>query len=71
MSKKTVPFGPKPANSPVPSPDQWVRDRAEKKKRMTLEIPADLHARIKADCARRGKSMVEEIKSILDERFPT
>lgn len=72
MSKKTVPFGANPQPpAPAPDPEQWVKSRAAgKKKRLTFEIPAELHARVKADCARRGVSMVAEIEALLEKHFP-
>lgn len=75
MSTKKVAIGAKPTaakNKPAPSPDAWVESRqpeAEPTKRLTLDIPAGLHARIKAACAMRGTKMVEEIRGMLEERF--
>jgi ParG len=72
MSKKTIPFGSSPQlPAPAPDPEQWVKSRSGgKKKRLTFEIPAELHARVKAGCARRGTSMVAEIEALLDKHFP-
>lgn len=72
MSKK-VDFRPKPA-APV-TPDQWVESRApdapgERFKRLTIDIPASLHVRIKTQCAARGTKMADEIRALLEERFP-
>lgn len=39
-------------------------------KRMTLDIPKDLHRRIKQACAARDSRMVEEIRRILEREFP-
>jgi len=38
-------------------------------KRLTLDIPATLHARIKSQCALRNVKMVEEIRLVLEEHF--
>ena len=73
MSKK-VAFSPKPA--PAPTPDQWVENRApedgagERLKRLTIDIPMSLHIRIKTQCASRGTKMADEIRALLEERFP-
>jgi len=39
-------------------------------KRLTLEIPLDLHARVKLACVERGKTMLEEIVRLLEAEFP-
>jgi ParG len=72
MSKK-IAFGPKPA--PAVTPDQWVESRtpegeAERMKRLTIDIPMSLHIRIKTQCASRGTKMADEIRALLEERFP-
>jgi hypothetical protein len=75
MTAKKVAIGAKPTaakTKPVPSPDAWVESRqpeAEPTKRLTLDIPAGLHARIKAACAMRGAKMVDEIRGLLEEKF--
>lgn len=38
-------------------------------KRLTLDIPEELHARIKSQCALRRVKMVDAIRDILDESF--
>ena len=38
-------------------------------KRLTLDIPEALHRKIKAACALKGAKMVDEIRSLLEERF--
>ena len=73
MSKK-VAFGPKP--TPAATPDQWVENReseggaGERIKRLTIDIPMSLHVRIKTQCASRGTKMADEIRALLEERFP-
>ena len=73
MSKK-VAFSPKPA--PATTPDQWVENRTpeggagERIKRLTIDIPMSLHVRIKTQCASRGTKMADEIRALLEERFP-
>jgi hypothetical protein len=78
MSKK-VAFNPAPLAKPGAkqgaSADAWVGKRSleaapEPLKRLTLDIPASLHARIKSTCAMEGKKMVEEITVLLKEKWP-
>jgi hypothetical protein len=72
MSKK-VSFGTKPSaqTDSQESADRWVEDRTtEPTKRLTIDVPASLHARIKATCALRGEKMAEAIREILEEQFP-
>jgi len=38
-------------------------------KRLTIDLPAELHARLKAECAIRGVKMADEIRSILADRL--
>jgi ParG len=73
MSKK-VDFRPKPTASVTP--DQWVESRTAESgaggrfKRLTIDIPMNLHIRIKTQCASRGTKMADEIRAMLEERFP-
>jgi len=71
MSKK-VTFSPKPSPKPTgpASADQWVENRSnEEMKRLTIDIPATLHTRIKATCALRGIKMADEIRQLLEAHF--
>ena len=67
---KKVMIGAKPQLAQTP--DAWVDDKAptEPVKRLTLDIPADLHRRIKSDCALNDLSMVGEITKLLEKRWP-
>lgn len=75
MTKK-VAFGAKPQKARTP--DEWVTGAAsnqgEKEKtettRFTIDIPTDLHARIKSQCALRKVKMREEIQALLEKHFP-
>ena len=72
MPAKKVALTTKPEHRPeAPSADQWVASRAmeEGTKRLTIDLPASLHARIKASCALRGVKMVDEIRALLEEHF--
>lgn len=51
--------------------DSFVNPAKEKAaKRLNLNIPANLHARIKAQCALEGRDMTEALIEILEARFP-
>ena len=71
MTKK-VNFNVKPTKEPpAVTPEQWVENQtAEATKRLTLDVPASLHARIKATCAMRGVTIGEEVRKLLEEHFP-
>ena len=55
--------------------DPLVRERSPKfgtqteMKRLTIDIPAELHANVKSICARRGIKMSDAIRRILEEKF--
>jgi ParG len=72
--KKTISMKPKSTGTPI-SPDAWVEKRViepetkEALKRLTLDLPAPLHGRIKAACAMRGTKMVDEIRSLLEDKY--
>ncbi|MCK1497883.1 hypothetical protein [Bradyrhizobium sp. 188] len=38
-------------------------------KRFTIDVPVDLHSRVKMACARRGKIMADEIRRLLEAEF--
>ncbi len=73
---KKVTFGARPAaqHDPPPTAEDWVAQRhtvqVEGTKRLTLDIPASLHTRIKTRTAERGEKMVESIREILEREFP-
>lgn len=73
MTTKKIAIGAKPTAKPQPATsDAWVNDRKPDEahtKRLTLDVPASLHAKIKASCAMRGTKMVDEITALLQERF--
>ncbi|MFO1039786.1 MAG: hypothetical protein U1E45_23335 [Geminicoccaceae bacterium] len=70
--RKKVSFGVVPKTQQTPDPDAWVERRVESEplKRLTIDIPKGLHARIKSQCALRGTKMVEEIRMLLEEAYP-
>ena len=72
MSKR-VTSGSKPTARPAPeTADEWVNNRggAEEMKRLTFDIPASLHRRIKVACALKGVTMVEELRELLNRQYP-
>lgn len=83
MTKKEIKFPKKPGTVPAAA-DEWVSssrgtDAAasvvpakpeEATKRLTLDIPESLHARVKSQCAKRGKKMVDEITALLEKTYP-
>jgi hypothetical protein len=85
MTKK-VAFGPKPTPpAAARTPDEWVSNRpasepepvvgapataADKMKRLTIDVTADLHTRIKVTCTLRGKKIADEIRDLLEQHFP-
>jgi hypothetical protein len=86
MSGKSITFNPNPRNKPQPNTnalDAFVsgdtehqptpkEKPVEKKplKRLTFDIDADLHKRIRMTCLGRDKDMAEELRRILEENFP-
>jgi hypothetical protein len=38
-------------------------------KPFTIDVPAELHTRIKVECARRGLKMVDVIRDLLEREF--
>jgi hypothetical protein len=39
-------------------------------KRLTIDIPASLHVRVKSQCATRGVNMADVIRDLLEQQFP-
>ncbi|XKH61902.1 hypothetical protein LG290_16575 (plasmid) [Halomonas sediminis] len=77
MSSKKISIGGKPSTrKPAENVavDAWVGSRAENApkepmKRLTIDIPAELHAKLKSDCAMRGRKMADEIRDLLQEKY--
>ena len=54
--------------------DSWVDERVTPKeptktKRLTIDVPVNLHSRIKSECALKGVKMVDEINRMLEREF--
>ena len=39
-------------------------------KRLTIDIPEELHRRVKSGCAMRGEKIADVVRRYLDEEFP-
>ena len=39
-------------------------------KRLTLDVPLELHRRIKVACATRGLKMADVLRALLERQFP-
>ena len=69
---KKIRFGGKPSTlSPRQSADAWVNDRdsEEPTKRLTIDVPSELHRQIKSQCAEQGVKMADVIREMLERRF--
>jgi hypothetical protein len=69
---KKIHISSKPSNVPGRySPDEWVSDRhlTESLKRLTVDVPLELHKRIKSQCAIRNVKMADEIRELLEKHF--
>ena len=72
MSKKSVLIATDPRVRKEANPiaaDQWVKGSAGKMKRFTIDVPEELHRRIKRSCADRGTKMADEIRDLLTKHF--
>lgn len=72
MSKK-VSIAAKPA--PRAQADAWVEGAAPpaaapKMKRLTIDVPEELHRRIKTGCASQGVKMADYVREVLEREFP-
>jgi predicted HicB family RNase H-like nuclease len=70
MTKK-VPFGTQPAKKPqTVTADTWVENRVtetESIKRLTIDIPKDLHRRLKLMAASQGVNMADLVRGWIQE----
>lgn len=82
MSEKKEAIPPRPHRKSLPeTPDDWVEHRnAQPKqtppapafqgvKRITVEVPPDLHLKIKTYCVANGKNIADEVRAMLTDRF--
>ena len=76
MSTKKVSIGAKPTSKPAPAAaDAWVESRTpaegpEPMKRLTIDIPAGLHKRVKSQCANQGTTIADVVRAYLERKFP-
>lgn len=71
----SVNWGQRPSKKAATKPSTSALDSfvhpGKRTKRLNADIPAELHARVKAQCALEGRDMTEVIIEILEARFPT
>jgi hypothetical protein len=86
MSAKKISFGAKPERPEkadawvdgsaldqqiAPEPEQGsIEPSTVKMKRLTIDVPEELHRRIKIGCAQRGVKMADVIRELLEKYFP-
>ena len=68
MSTKSIAF--KPLHAPLPGAEKWVEARVAPvetvaMKRLTLDIPAELHRQLKVHCAGSGLNMAELCRDLI------
>ena len=79
---KSVSFA-RPARKPQPEADAWVggagvevatpvkpAKQSVPMKRLTLDVPEELHRRVKSGCAARGEKIADVVRRYLDAEFP-
>ena len=80
---KSVSFA-RPARKAQPDVDSWVSGAGGEApaaptkpakvsvpmKRLTLDIPEELHRRVKSGCASRGEKIADVVRRYLDAEFP-
>jgi hypothetical protein len=80
MSSKSISINPNPRNKPpvdANALDAFVHGAMPSEavpktpmKRLTFDIPADLHKRIRRTCLDKDVEMAVELRRILQEEFP-
>ena len=48
-----------------------LNPKDNKTKRLNADIPAELHARVKAGCALEGKGITQVLVELLEKHFPS
>lgn len=73
MTAKKITLNTKPSKKQEVSADDWVEncttEENEPIQRLTIDIPVSLHRAIKAQCAMRGKKIVQEIRELLIQKY--
>jgi hypothetical protein len=76
--KKKVDFSvrPRAAKEPLPpTPEQWVKEgqgadgRPENEKRLTLNLPADLHTAFKGRCVFEGITIQDKVRLLIEREL--
>lgn len=73
MSGKRVSIGARPSQ-PAMDADAWVQERVapetpEKVQRLTVDVPASLHRKIKAAGALEGRTISEIVRDLLIQKY--
>jgi hypothetical protein len=70
MSKK-VAITAKPENAKAQTAEEWIakRNDGSRMKRLTVDVPENIHRRFKARVAEKGTTMAEEILRFLQEQY--
>lgn len=50
--------------------DQVVLSKSGHMRRLTIDVPPELHRRVKVRCAQRGQKMADAIRELLMREFP-
>jgi ParG len=62
---KTIPFKPRDPETPtVGNVIGWPM------KRLTIDVPIDLHIRLKTGCAMRGEKIADVVRVMIEREFP-
>ena len=75
MSGKKINIRPRPSSQARAQAEAWVENRGQEEnqvvqmKRLTVDIPDELHRKMKADCAMQGLKIADVIREMLMERF--
>ncbi len=82
--KKRIDFSVRPRASKKdlpPTADEWVRDGKEPEKptmqeegphkRLTLNLPADLHRAFKSRCALEGENIQDKVRALIERELAT
>lgn len=78
---KTVVLSKRPSRATPEAVDRWMAGTigapelppaapAPKMKRLTIDIPEELHRRVKGRCGQSGMKICEVIREMLESRFP-
>lgn len=71
MSKepKALKIGPRPERKAPTSVEEFVTGKATNK-RLTIDLPEDLHRRVKLGAVREGLHIADVVRELLEKRFP-